>query len=270
MKKLTKKEIKEIDLKILLYFDSFCKKNKLRYYLSGGTLLGAIRHKGFIPWDDDIDVCMPRDDYEKLIKIYNNNGRFFLMSKEKNGYVLPISKIIDKKTKIKNKFLPESIGNSLWIDIIPIDGLPENTKTICKIYKKISLYRLLLMLSLIKNYSSKNSFKKFFKVIIIYFSKLIGSKYWSDKIDNISRIYKYNSSKYVGAVGWGLYGIGECMKKSEFEKVVYVEFEGYKFPTFSCWDSYLKGLYKNYMELPPIEKRKTHDMEAYYIGDDKE
>ena len=88
-------------------------------------------------------------------------------------------------------------------------------------------------------------------------------------MDNISKKYKYDNHKYVGAIAWGLYGIGERMKKSEFEKVVYVDFEGYKFPTFSCWDSYLKGLYKNYMELPPIEKRKTHDMEAYYIGDDK-
>ena len=83
MRILNNKEIKKIELNILLHFDSFCKEHNLRYYLSGGTLLGAVRHKGFIPWDDDIDVCMPRPDYEKMINIYQNKGNFLLKSKEK-------------------------------------------------------------------------------------------------------------------------------------------------------------------------------------------
>ena len=76
-------------------------------------------------------------------------------------------------------------------------------------------------------------------------------------------------SKYVGAITWGLYGVGERMLKSKFEKEVEVEFEGHRFPTFSCWDSYLKGLYGDYMQLPPVEKRKTHDMVAYLFDDNK-
>ena len=75
--------------------------------------------------------------------------------------------------------------------------------------------------------------------------------------------YKYDTSKYVGIVTWGLYGVGERMLKSEFEKQIKVEFEGHEFPAFSCWDSYLRGLYKDYMQLPPLEKRQTHNIDAY-------
>ena len=89
------------------------------------------------------------------------------------------------------------------------------------------------------------------------------------KLNDIGQRFPYEDSTYVGVVTWGLYGAGERMLKSEFEKAVEVEFEGHKFPAFSCWDSYLRGLYGDYMQLPPVEKRKTHDMEAYLLEEEE-
>lgn len=85
-------------------------------------------------------------------------------------------------------------------------------------------------------------------------------------MEQIARKIPYENSNYVGAVTWGLYGTGERMLKKEFEKSVLVDFEGIRFPTFSCWDSYLKGLYGDYMELPPIKQRRTHDMKVYLVN----
>lgn len=270
MKELSSKEIKKIELDILKDFDIFCKENNLKYYLSGGTLLGAIRHKGFIPWDDDIDVCMPRKDYDRLIDIFPEKyeEKYILRSIKKKNFLYPFIKIVNIKTKIDCEYTENEFENNLWIDIFPVDGLPNDEKELKNIYDKVKFYRKLLLLNFAKINKGKTLLKKIFKPFAIIIARLIGTKFCLKKIENIALTYDYDKSNYVGAITWGLYGVGERMKKVEFEKVIYVDFEGYKFPAFSCWNSYLRGLYKNYMELPPVEKRKTHDMKAYYIGDD--
>ena len=267
MKKyLNNDEIKQTELNILVYFDGFCKKNNIRYSLAGGTLLGAVRHKGFIPWDDDIDVCMPRLDYEKFVKLYKNIPRERYILREN----MPFIKLVDSNTRIDNKYTNADVADGLWIDIFPVDGLPADLNEVYKIYRAENFYRKLFMLGYAKYGRGKSLFKKIFKIPLIGLVKIIGNDYFKHKIEKIARKYDYNSSEYVGAITWGLYGVGEKMKKSEFERFIFLKFEGHKFPAFSCWDSYLKGLYKDYMKLPPIEKRKTHDMVAYYIDDKKD
>ena len=269
-KKINSYEEKRIILNILINFDCFCRDNNLKYYLSGGTLLGAIRHKGFIPWDDDIDVCMPRKDYEQLIKIFPKiyRNKFILKCIEYKNFKYPFIKIVNINTKIINKYVNNEMENNLWIDILPVDGLPQNNNDLKRIYKSVKFYRKLLMLNFANIGEGKTLLKQVFKPLFILFAKFIGVNRCITEIEKIAKAYDYDKSDYVGAITWGLYGVGERMKKSEFEKTVYVDFEGYKFPTFSCWDSYLKALYGDYMKLPPVEKRKTHDMEAYYIGDE--
>lgn len=262
---LNLKEIKNVELNILLNFDQFCKNNSLRYYLSGGTLLGAIRHKGFIPWDDDIDVCMPRPDYEKFVRLFKNDNNLELITNKLDNFSLPFAKIVDRNTFIENKYSNDEHQNALWIDIFPVDGLPDEIKEVEKIYKECNFYRTILGLNSARLGVGKTVFRRYIKYILKPFAKLYGKKRCVNNIELLAFKNLYTESKYVGAVTWGLYGIGERMLKSEFEKVVEVEFEGYKFPTFSCWDSYLNGLYNDYMSLPPLEKRKTHDMIAYLI-----
>jgi lipopolysaccharide cholinephosphotransferase len=264
MKKISSNQIKHIELEILIQFDRFCEENNLKYYLSGGTLLGAIRHKGFIPWDDDIDVCMPRSDYEIFVKSFRiKNKNLEIRSNILNNFSAPFSKIVNLKTNIITKYSGSDVDTCLWIDIFPVDGLPADLEKVKDIYNICNFYRTILGLTSSRLGEGTTIFRKYSKFLLKPIAKLYGKKRCIDKIERIAKQYNYNESKYVGAITWGLYGVGERMLKVDFEKSIEVEFEGYKFPTFSCWDSYLKGLYGDYMQLPPLEKRKTHNMEVY-------
>lgn len=268
MVKLNSSEIKNLELEILLKFDEFCQEHKLRYYLAGGTLLGAIRHQGFIPWDDDIDVCMPREDYEKAAKMFGvQDDRYKLRSNGIDNFSAPFAKILDLHTKIISKVSNSNIESNLWIDVFPVDGLPEDIANVKNIYDKCHFYRGMLTLIDLKMIDDKNIIKRVIKIILKPIALIIGQKWFVNKLEKIAMQYSYDSCKYVGAITWGLYGVGERMLKSEFETSVEVDFEGHKFPAFSCWDSYLRGLYHDYMQLPPIEKRQTHNVEAYLLED---
>lgn len=262
---LSLEEIKERELKILLEFSHFCEMHHLCYYLCGGTLLGAIRHKGFIPWDDDIDVCMPREDYETLIHNFPNTGRYQVRSNELENLDRPFGKIVDTVTQIQNPFSSSNAFDHVWIDIFPVDGLPEDISVVKKIYKRCSFFRTMLRLTDCRLGEGKTIYKKYSKYILKPIACLYGKKRCIRQIENIARKNPYNKCTYVGIVTNGLYGVGERMKKEEFEKAILVQFENQKFPTFSCWDSYLKGIYGNYMKVPPKDKQKTHNMNVYLL-----
>lgn len=262
---LTSEEIKKRELAILLSFQKFCKKNNLLFYLSGGTLLGAIRHHGFIPWDDDIDVCMPRADYERLIQIYiNKDHQYCLRAPKLGNFTAPFAKLVDTETWIEAQYTVDKDNYHLWIDIFPVDGLPSSLDEVKKVYKKCNFYRRMLLIMGAKLGEGKTTFHKYIKYILKPLAILFyGKQRCVDKIEKIAQTYHYQDYEYVGAITWGLYGVGERMLKCEFEKQVSVQFEGYQFPAFSCWKSYLTGLYGDYMKLPPVEKRQTHDMKVY-------
>ena len=265
MLKISEDELKKRELSILLEAKKFCENKHLKYYLAGGTLLGAIRHKGFIPWDDDIDICMPRKDYEYFVKNFFCEKNLEIRSNLLNNLDAPFAKIVDLNTIIDSKFDESEVNKHLWIDIFPVDGLSENLEEVKKIYDKCNFYRTILLLADAKLGEGTTTFRKYTKYILKPLAKLYGRKRCVDKIEQIAKSNPYETSKYVGAVTWGLYGIGERMLKSEFEKSVEVEFEGHKFPTFSCWDSYLKGLYGDYMKIPASKDVKSHDIQVYSL-----
>lgn len=266
MKQLTGNEIKQVELEILLEFDAFCRKNHLTYSLCGGTLLGAIRHHGFIPWDDDIDVCMPRPDYEKLIRSFSpNNNHLEIRSMMMKGFDAPFGKIVNKKYITSQKYSSRAIDAYLWIDIFPVDGLPDDELAQKKIYQVCNFYRKIYLLCEATLGEGKTVFRKAVKYILKPLANIYGKQRCCEKIDFMARKYPYETANYVGAITWGLHGTGEVMNKGEFENIITVDFEGHQFSAFSCWDRYLRGLYDNYMELPPVEKRETHDMEVYLV-----
>lgn len=261
MKQLSRRDIQVYELNLLLEVKDFCEQHNIRFYLAGGTLLGAIRHKGFIPWDDDIDICMPRPDYDRFVKSFPASERYDIISDYLGNWDAPYASIRDLKTSIESSYGDSSYG--LWIDVLPVDGLPEDMDEVQKIYKKCNFYRRLLTISWAKLGEGKTTLHKYIKYLLKPIVLFYGKKNLAAKIEKIASKNLYDDSSYVGIVTWGLYGTGERMIKSEFEKKVEVEFEGHKMPAFSCWDSYLHGLYGDYMKLPPVEDRRTHDMVVY-------
>lgn len=269
MKKLSLDDIKQIELSMLLVIDEFCRKHGLRYYLVGGTLLGAVRHKGFIPWDDDIDIGMPRPDFEKFVKLAPD----FFAKKNlsvQNGdginsdSLCPYCEIWNLNTLIKRKYT--HLNHHLWLDVLVVDGLPEDEEEVKQIFRKCRFYRKVIQLANTVTGEGTTPLRKLAKYILKPLARLYGDKRALRKILDIARWHDYDSCDYVGIVTCGLYDpLGERMLKKEFEIPAEVEFEGHRFPCCSCWDSYLTGIYGDYMKLPPLEKRKAHDVEAYLL-----
>ena len=130
MKQINIEEIRKLQISILLYVHEFCKKNNIRYSLSGGTLLGAVRHKGYIPWDDDIDIMMPRPDYERFVNEFNENRKDVeykvICSYNDSQFFQPFAKVVNTKTFLKETYKRPVAQMGVYIDVFPIDGLPND------------------------------------------------------------------------------------------------------------------------------------------------
>ena len=263
-KYLSLEQIHEEETKILKTLIDFCNKENITYYLAGGTLLGAIRHKGFIPWDDDIDVLMPRPDYERFKKLTYNKPitkNIVVKSILDKDAIYPFCKVCNINYRIKEEMNKENDKSYLWIDIFPLDGLSENETINVKLFKKVHSLRHLLSLRIIDKSKIKEGsttkLKSIIKPIYKIFVDLIPLKWIGSKIEKIARTFDYEKCEYVGCLEWG-YGAQKKKKKVDVEQIVQVEFEGMQVNAFSCWDEYLKNLYGDYMTLPPEEKRIVH------------
>ncbi len=268
--KIESEEIKKIILEILLEFQKCCERQGLRFFLSGGTLLGAIRHQGFIPWDDDIDLCMPRPDYEKLIRLNKEQTLFpeylELVCFEEGTLSYPFMKLLDRRTLMARDYIAGEDTDRLWIDIFPVDGLPDGIQETEEIYRKAASIRKKFMLAKARYATGTTLVKKIAKLFITPVMKLIGAKHYATQLVKLAEGYSFETSAYVGAITWGLYGVGERMEKEAFLKEAQVSFEGHTFPTMSCWESYLCSTFGDYMTLPPEEKRVTHEMTVWRLS----
>lgn len=262
MRELSIDEIKEIEFKMLVDFAKYCDEKGLIYVLAGGTLLGAVRHKGFIPWDDDIDVMMPRADYIKFQEYQKEENVFVCRSVTDGSCPIPFLKIVNTETVIENKYNNRKEDAHLWVDVFPIDGLPKDERKVRSIYRNVMFMRQMLLISNAKVGKGTNVFRAVVKGVLHFPLALFGSMKIAFMIDKYCMKYEFYSSDYVGGISWGYGPQEKCPQKEWLERVL-VEFEGRKFWAPGCWDLYLKNLYGEYMKLPPMEKRVQHSMKAW-------
>ena len=270
MQELTLKEIQNIELGLLLKYDSICKDNHLRYSLGGGTLLGTIRHKGFIPWDDDIDVMMPRPDYEKFLSICKNSDTGFNLTTYDTveGYNGLFAKIWEPNTVIKDDLMELTFEIGVNIDVFPLEGLGKSEKEAYKIFKKTAWNREMLNAVLWKKFFRSKTHSILVEPIrftMFVLSRFADPKKLLRKVDEENLRHPFEGSKYAGCV-CGSYREKEIMTTDTFENYIEIDFEGEKLQAIANYDEYLTKHYGNYMKLPPKEKQQTHHTyKAYRI-----
>ncbi len=258
MRELSISELRKIELDILLTVHNFCEERGIRYSLGGGTLLGAVRHKGFIPWDDDVDIMMPRPDYERFIKEFNGYDESLICGcfELYPHFTFPFMKLYDKRTVLKEEGVLYPLGVN--IDIFPIDGVPEKySKHIANVH---IIKRLIHFNSAMMDWSRGVK-----RVVFTLFAKVLSISFLQKKCKRLLLKYDYNNSAYAGAIT-GCYGEREVHSKSIFEDYITLEFEGEGLKVISSYDTYLKQHYGNYMQLPPKDKQVSpHNLKAWVL-----
>lgn len=262
---MTKEELRELQLKELILLDkieSLSKKLGLTYYIIAGTLLGAVRNKGFVPWDDDLDIAMPRDDYNKLRDYFyrNEDDEFFYEDQNTDKHHYCIHALI----KIKNTvFLHKRLSNAdkhlkckgVYLDIFPLDKAPTSNELAEQQANKIKKIRKLFYYKEAQIYENDSFLKKLFKKIRKLLFVPISFKRLSNKLIKEETKYNNGDGQYLVSMSSHYSYKKQMIRKDIYGDPQYVSFEGKQYKAPQQIEEYLTHLYGNYLELPPEEKR---------------
>ena len=262
------KLLQEIELENLRMLMEICEKNHLRYYLIGGSLLGAMRHKCFIPWDDDIDVGLPRPDYNRFVQIAKDylpaHMDIKTMTSDPN-YKCYFTRLINNKKKIYWDHGQYTAVIGVWMDVFPLDGLPENP-----LLRKMQVFRVKLNKALYKftqiDYVTTNRTNRpLSERVLIRFAQLthIGKLMDADKrlkkLDRAVQRYDYDTCAYAWNFS-GCYGKREIVPHIQLGGSRTAQFEGMQVSIPEAAEDYLTSIYGDYMKLPPEDQRKSHEV----------
>lgn len=264
MREMTSEEIKQTQLDILLFVDKICKKNNIKYSLAFGTLLGAVRHKGFIPWDDDIDILLKRSEYNKLVNVlYSlNDDRYKVFSMKDEGYFYSYAKVGDMRTVIKEKNWPDYKDLGVNMDIFPIDYLPNSNEH--EYFEKTKQYEAGLHNSLTDiAYAHEKRYMRLIKRICRFRKvkkcRLKGEWYWKNKINEMTELKESENMACIVTGGYRVWN------RSMLDNYIELEFENHHFSAVEDYDTMLKSSYGDYTVIPPEAERVSyHDFTAFY------
>lgn len=263
------RELQLFSLEILKDVHQFCLEHNIQYSVSDGTMIGAIRHKGFIPWDDDIDIVMRRPDFEIFCKTYKStNYKLKYREQDKDCYV-PYARVYDTQrtmAKTRRDWCHDEAG--VCIDVFPVDGVSENKEKFRRYYK--TSRRFFRFNSIARTASGSFLFKKglFYNVkllaIKIFSLNGLTKDLWCRIVIRRARAIKYGSTRYWGNLSSMCDGIMDYHRIETFTDVSMMDFEDTKVMVMNGYDEYLKDKYRDYMKLPPVEKRVAHHTTIFY------
>lgn len=261
--KLSEQEVKRLEVEILNYIVSVCQEHNLTYFLAYGTLLGAVRHKGFIPWDDDVDIWMPTEDYDKFIKITRGRqgGKFRTLTAEDTSYYYAFAKVVNTQTHVEEPYVDDIPQLGIWVDVFPLGG------TISKNSAKFLLANVLDNARISAVHTrippKVTGVKRALITPIWVLCRLIGYRLFLKLYMKLTRV-PFGSTPNVCAISC-VYDLRHSYPQAAFEQTTRLEFEGKLYNAPSGYKRILEIEYGDYMTLPPESERRTHIADAYWI-----
>lgn len=256
----------------LQQFITLCEEHRLTYYCVGGTAIGAVRHQGLIPWDDDIDVAMPRPDYDRFLELCKRQdlGDYELATPERKGYPCHFAKLCDRRTTlIEKRDVPCVYG--LYIDIFPIDGTAPDMAEAKRLLRKYKQWNNKLDAALTRHTLRQYLAlalkpKEWGRMAVQTAAVIIGRervrRYIIHRLDSMARLYDYTTATLVANYD-GAYREREIFPKAWTDTLCDKPFEHLTVKLPGNYDAYLKNIYTNYMQLPPVEQRVCHHLHDY-------
>jgi lipopolysaccharide cholinephosphotransferase len=270
---ISKEQVRLVQLDIASYLDKVARENNIKYSMGGGTLLGSIRHQGFIPWDDDVDIMLTRANYEKLMEVLMSSieSPYELIYYKHSESFLPFAKVYDTRTTFHSKLDNLHRGTGIFVDIFPIDVLPGSEEETRRFKEKVKResFNLATTNSNGIDYASASKWRYFFGKLVLWFPKHLknrGKNYQiAEALDNLMQTYTGSGSGKVGFVA-------SYYRQEEFPEEIFQEYEDSQFEDRKLMkiknhDRYLSQLFNQYMELPSEKDRLNHSYYSWYWKD---
>ena len=259
-RRLSEEEIKEVELGVMDYIHNLCQKENINYSLAYGTLLGAVRHKGYIPWDDDVDISLKRDEYDKLYQaVLRDNDPIYKVASWENDARYPFYRVYDTRTVYENNYIENDIDLGICVDVFPFDYYADVNKEMVKLdtYRRLSVYTLY-------GIHSKNAgLKNIIRYLLVLVFRLTRVKTWNKKMNLLSM--QANDSDSIDYLMENK-RTSTKFEKTLLDKVMDSPFEDRTFKIPEASHQILSAIYgDDFMEIPPVEKRVKHDDFVAYI-----